>query len=65
MENTFICFVLQSCNLVVRISIILIRHRQKSKAGSQLCLCACRDLLYLLTVGDLHVCMFRNDLQPF
>lgn len=65
MENTFICFVLQNCNLVARISIILIRHIQKSKAGFQLCLCACRDMLYLLTTGDLHVCVFRNDLEPF
>lgn len=58
-------FVLRSCNLVVRISIILIRNRQKSKASFQLCLHACRDMLYLLTIGDLHVCVFRNDLQPF
>ena len=65
MVNTLLCFVLQSRNSVVRISIILIRHWQKSKAGSQLCLCAHRDMFYLRTTGELHICVLRNELQPF
>lgn len=65
MVNTFLCFVLQSWNFIVRISIILIRHWKKSKTGSQLCLSAYRDTLYLLTVGELHVHGLRNELQTF